>query len=158
MHSPQGEHALAAFLDSCRGHPRPCPPSACRFMLAVFHCTARLVSPICPLLAPLRHADEHRGCPLIGVERKGPADGQVDAIDPDRTSVSDSKPSGRRAQQVIGTHAARLKLIAEQFPTVPATISLHRVGLIRRGCSLRANCLELGLLLVAQRSIETVKC
>jgi hypothetical protein len=68
------------------------------------------------------------------------------------------EPSGGRALQVIGTPAARLELIAEQFPMVPAAISLHRVGLIRRGCSLRANCLELGLLLVAQRSIEIVKC
>ena len=66
--------------------------------------------------------------------------------------------SGGRTLQVIGTLAARLKLIAEQFPMVPAAISLHRVGLIRRGCSLRANCFELGLLLVAQRSIEIIKC
>jgi hypothetical protein len=68
------------------------------------------------------------------------------------------EPSGGRTLQVIGTPAARLKLIAEQFPMVPAAISLHRVGLIRRGCSLRANCFELGLLLVAQRSIEIIKC
>jgi hypothetical protein len=26
----------AAFLDSCRGHPRPCPPSARRFPAAIF--------------------------------------------------------------------------------------------------------------------------
>src|SRR5882762_3504173 len=37
-------------------------------------------------LARLRHADEHQGCPLIGVERKGPADGQSDANDPQRTT------------------------------------------------------------------------
>jgi hypothetical protein len=40
-----------------------------------------------PLLARLRHADEHQGCPLIGVERKGPADGQSDANDPQGTLV-----------------------------------------------------------------------
>jgi hypothetical protein len=35
--------------------------------------------------ARLRHADEHQECPLIGVDRKGPADGQSDAIDPEQT-------------------------------------------------------------------------
>jgi hypothetical protein len=34
----------------------------------------------CRMLAPLRHADEHQECPLIGVGRKGPADGQSNAI------------------------------------------------------------------------------
>jgi hypothetical protein len=29
------------------------------------------------LLARLRHADEHQECPLIGVDRKGPADDYV---------------------------------------------------------------------------------
>src|SRR6202022_4651734 len=96
---------------------------------------------------------------------------QIGAIHPSRTWVTSA---GRRleaqhqstagspvARQFIGTYAnpaARLKSIAEQFPMVPAAMSLHRVGLIRRGCSLRAYRLELGLLLVAQRSIEIVKC
>jgi hypothetical protein len=35
-----------------------------------------------PLLARLRQAVEHQECPLIGIDRKGPADGQSDAIDP----------------------------------------------------------------------------
>jgi hypothetical protein len=34
------------------------------------------------LLAPLRRADEYQECPLIGVDRKGLADGQSNAIDP----------------------------------------------------------------------------
>jgi hypothetical protein len=33
-------------------------------------------------LATLRHADEPQDCLLIGVDRKGPAHGQSDAIDP----------------------------------------------------------------------------
>jgi hypothetical protein len=41
-----------------------------------------------PNLARLRHADEHQECPLIGADRKGPPDGQSDAIDPGRTSRS----------------------------------------------------------------------
>jgi hypothetical protein len=54
--------------------------------------------------------------------------------------------------------ASRLNSIAEQFPIAPAAIFLPRVGLIRQSCSLRAYRLELGLLLLAQRSIEIVKC
>ena len=38
----------------------------------------------CLILARLRHADEHQEYLLIGVDRKGPADGQSDAIDPSR--------------------------------------------------------------------------
>jgi hypothetical protein len=34
----------------------------------------------------LRNADEHQECLLIGVDRKGPAHGQSDTIDPTRTS------------------------------------------------------------------------
>ena len=67
-----------------------------------------------------------------------------------------SQAAGGRSKSLVP--AVQLKLIAEQFSTVPAAISLHHVGLIRRGCSLRANCLELGLLFVAQRCIEIVKC
>jgi hypothetical protein len=33
-------------------------------------------------LARLRHADEHQECLLIGVDRKRPANGQSDAIEP----------------------------------------------------------------------------
>jgi hypothetical protein len=36
----------------------------------------------CRLLARLRRADEQQECLLIGVDRKGPADGRSDAIDP----------------------------------------------------------------------------
>ena len=36
-------------------------------------------------LATLRHADEPQDCLLIGVDRKGPAHGQSDAIDPKET-------------------------------------------------------------------------
>jgi hypothetical protein len=39
------------------------------------------------LLAPLTHADEPQECPLIGVDRSGPAHGQSDAIDPLRMMV-----------------------------------------------------------------------
>jgi hypothetical protein len=48
--------------------------------------------------APLRHADRLRACPLIGVERKGPAHGQSDAIDPMRTLI----------KVLIGTAVIRL--------------------------------------------------
>ncbi len=41
-----------------------------------------------PPLARLRHADEHQECLLIGVDRKGPADGQSDAIDPKATPLA----------------------------------------------------------------------
>ncbi len=38
-------------------------------------------------VAPLRHADEHQECLLIGVDRKRPPDGQSEAIDPSATSA-----------------------------------------------------------------------
>jgi hypothetical protein len=40
-----------------------------------------------PLLAPLRHANRFRNCPLIGVDRKWRVCGQNDAIDPTETSA-----------------------------------------------------------------------
>ena len=39
-----------------------------------------------PLLAPLKHADERQECLLLGVDRKGLADGQRDAFGPTRKS------------------------------------------------------------------------
>jgi hypothetical protein len=36
-------------------------------------------------VAPLRHADRYRGCPVIGVDRTSPFGRQNDAIDPERT-------------------------------------------------------------------------
>ena len=38
-----------------------------------------------PEVASLRRADEHQGCLLIEVDRKGPSDGQSDAIEPVQT-------------------------------------------------------------------------
>jgi hypothetical protein len=39
------------------------------------------------LMAPLRHADRLRKCLLIGADRKWPALGQSDAIDPDKRTT-----------------------------------------------------------------------
>jgi len=45
----------------------------------------------CCLMAPLRHADRLRICPFIGVDRKWPAGGQNDAIDPGCVKTQKSK-------------------------------------------------------------------
>jgi hypothetical protein len=55
-------------------------------------------------LAPLRHADEHEECLLIGGRPEGPADGGSDAIDPRRKSRSFSSPLFR---QTLRRHVGR---------------------------------------------------
>jgi hypothetical protein len=49
-------------------------------------------------LAPLKHADERQECLLLGVDRKGPADGQGDAVDPLRMMVVRTTIPVRRSQ------------------------------------------------------------
>jgi hypothetical protein len=56
------------------------------------------------MLARLRHADEHHECLLIGVDRKGLADGQSDAIDPEQKSATSKVSSVDRSLKVGGRH------------------------------------------------------
>jgi hypothetical protein len=72
--------------------------------------------------APLRHADRLRACPLIGVERKGPAHGQSDAIDPMRTLI----------KVLIGTAVIRL-LDKRPCCAPPATSFVGRATLLSCG-------------------------
>jgi hypothetical protein len=60
------------------------PPVAA---LAVGPPAQRVIAQRFSALAPLKHADERQECLLLGVDRKGPADGQGDAVDPERSSL-----------------------------------------------------------------------
>jgi hypothetical protein len=57
-----------------------------------------------PEVAPLRHAEEHQKCPLIGLDRKGPAHGQSEAIVPEltRTAAAHQGP-GELCQRAAGS-------------------------------------------------------
>jgi hypothetical protein len=65
-------------------------------------------------LAPLRHADEHQKCLLIGVDRKGLADGQSDAIDL-ISDIGGSAVAVTRYESPFLAYCVRFKLLDENI-------------------------------------------